>query len=113
MQAVVSGGTRLEEHDLADVNPRRKYTGFFGPRATTMNAEYLHHQEEVFRTKTNTDYCTVFFGNGLYRNKGDGTFEETSGKANAETFWPWGIAAGDFDSDPAMKALELGWARPD
>ncbi len=41
----------------------------------------------------------VFFGNALYRNKGDGTFEETSDKAGAETFWPWGIAAGDFNND--------------
>jgi hypothetical protein len=41
----------------------------------------------------------VVFGNTLYRNLGGGKFEETSDRAGAETFWPWGIAEGDFDSD--------------
>jgi hypothetical protein len=30
---------------------------------------------------------------------GDGKFAEVSDKAGMETFWPWGIAVGDFDSD--------------
>jgi hypothetical protein len=41
----------------------------------------------------------VFFGNALYRNLGYGRFEEISARAGAETFWPWGIAAGDFDNN--------------
>jgi hypothetical protein len=41
----------------------------------------------------------VFFGNGYYRNEGGGRFKEVSAEANLETFWPWGIAAGDFDND--------------
>jgi enediyne biosynthesis protein E4 len=38
----------------------------------------------------------VLFGNALYRNEGDGKFTEISDQAGLETFWPWGIATGDF-----------------
>jgi hypothetical protein len=41
----------------------------------------------------------VVFGNTLFLNKGGGKFEEVSDKAGMETFWPWGIATGDFDND--------------
>jgi hypothetical protein len=44
-------------------------------------------------------YGEVFFGNGLYHNLGGGKFEEVSDRASAETFWPWGVATGDFDND--------------
>jgi hypothetical protein len=41
----------------------------------------------------------VVFGNTLFKNLGGGRFQEISDRANLETFWPWGIAAGDFDND--------------
>lgn len=41
----------------------------------------------------------VVFGNALYRADGKGGFDEVSQEVNAETFWPWGIAAGDFDNN--------------
>jgi enediyne biosynthesis protein E4 len=41
----------------------------------------------------------VFFGNGFYRNEGGGKFTEISDRAGLETFWPWGVATGDFDND--------------
>jgi hypothetical protein len=41
----------------------------------------------------------VVYGNTLFKNLGGGKFEEVSEKANMETFWPWGIATGDFDND--------------
>src|SRR5688500_7883611 len=41
----------------------------------------------------------VEFGNTLFRNLGGGKFEETSTRADVETLWPWGVAAGDFDAD--------------
>jgi enediyne biosynthesis protein E4 len=44
-------------------------------------------------------YEEVVFGNALYKNLGSGKFVEMSGPANLETFWPWGIAVGDFDND--------------
>src|SRR5262249_53007898 len=39
------------------------------------------------------------FGNGCYRNDGNGKFTEVSDAAGLETFWPWGVATGDFDND--------------
>ncbi len=41
----------------------------------------------------------VLFGNVLYKNLGDGKFEEVTEEANLETFWPWGVATGDFNND--------------
>jgi hypothetical protein len=41
----------------------------------------------------------VVFGNTFYKNQGGGKFEEMSDRAGLETFWPWGIASGDFDND--------------
>ncbi|HET6164753.1 MAG TPA: CRTAC1 family protein [Planctomycetota bacterium] len=44
---------------------------------------------------------TVLFGNTFFLNQGDGTFVEKSAEAGLETWWPWGIAAGDFNDDGA------------
>jgi enediyne biosynthesis protein E4 len=41
----------------------------------------------------------VHFGNTFFRNLGGEKFEECAEKVGLETFWPWGIAAGDFDND--------------
>jgi hypothetical protein len=39
-------------------------------------------------------------GNHLLRNRGDGTFEDVSAKANANPFgWFWGASLADFDND--------------
>jgi enediyne biosynthesis protein E4 len=44
----------------------------------------------------------VVFGNTLFRSEGAGRFSEISDRSRLETFWPWGAAAGDFDSDGAV-----------
>jgi hypothetical protein len=55
----------------------------------------------------------VVFGNTLFRNKGGGAYEEVSDRAGAETFWPWGIAEGDFDGDGSVDAfLPAGMGYP-
>ncbi|MBC7821293.1 MAG: CRTAC1 family protein, partial [Planctomycetaceae bacterium] len=41
----------------------------------------------------------VVFGNTMFQNSGNGKFEEVSDKARLESFWPWGIATGDFDNN--------------
>ncbi len=41
----------------------------------------------------------LFFGNSFFRNEGGGRFTEVLEQANLETFWPWGVATGDFDND--------------
>jgi hypothetical protein len=55
----------------------------------------------------------VVFGNTLYRNLGGGKFEEVSQAAGAETLWPWGVAAADFDLDGREDAfLPAGMGYP-
>jgi hypothetical protein len=44
-------------------------------------------------------YDEVVFGNTLFKKLPSGRFAEVSDRANAETFWPWGVATGDFDND--------------
>jgi hypothetical protein len=46
-----------------------------------------------------TDLDALLFGNTLYRNGSEGRFLEISDAAGMETFWPWGVAIGDFDGD--------------
>jgi len=41
----------------------------------------------------------VIYGNTLFRNDGHGKYTEVSDAAGVETWWPWGIAAGDFNND--------------
>ncbi len=38
------------------------------------------------------------FGNAFFENRGD-HYEERSQELGAETFWPWGISAGDLNAD--------------
>jgi hypothetical protein len=85
-------------YDLAKVKEDRKYEKFFGPLLEDPGFKD-RQMEEVFAEKAKIPYATTFFGSGLYRNTGTGRFEEVSGKTGAETFFPWGIANGDFDND--------------
>jgi enediyne biosynthesis protein E4 len=39
------------------------------------------------------------FGNALFHNLGRGRFEEVSGPAGAENYWPWGPSVGDLNAD--------------
>jgi hypothetical protein len=66
----------------------RDYDPLGAARTETRLADTLH-----------IDYDKVVFGNTLYKNLGNGRFEEVSDKAGMETWWPWGIATGDFDND--------------
>jgi hypothetical protein len=59
------------------------------------DAPLLQKQKEVERMLGYSP-DEVLFGNALYRNDGDGKFTEVSDEAGLETFWPWGIATGDF-----------------
>jgi hypothetical protein len=49
--------------------------------------------------KEGENYDDLIFGNTLYRNLGQGKFTENAIPAGMETFWPWGIATGDYDDD--------------
>ena len=39
------------------------------------------------------------YGNALYRNLGDGEFEEVSDAMGTENYWPWGVSAADLNAD--------------
>jgi hypothetical protein len=67
---------------------KKKHKFMSGPRRADL-------EETVFKGRILKDV----FGNTLYKNLGGGKFREVSGKAGLETFWPWGLAAGDFDGD--------------
>jgi hypothetical protein len=78
-------------------NLKMKYPHLMGPfykrQVETVEAEKRLQQTVHFR------YEDVVFGNTLFKQLPSGKFEEVSDKANLETWWPWGIAVGDFDND--------------
>jgi hypothetical protein len=39
------------------------------------------------------------WGNALFHNDGTGSFAEVSEPMNTETYWPWGLSAGDLNAD--------------
>jgi hypothetical protein len=69
---------------------------------------------QIFR-QSGTDFVGVFqqmaSGNTLLRNKGDGTFEDTTAKSNAAPpGWFWGASFADFDNDGWQDIYEAdGW----
>jgi len=75
----------------------RKYPNLFGPLATIVPGA-VEREKEVIRS-AGTRYEELLFGNAFYRNDGGGQFTEMSDQLGLETFWPWGIADGDFDND--------------
>ena len=74
-----------------------KHTGVTGPLVLDEPQKELDFGA-VFKIK----YKESIFGNSFFQNNGKGKFEEISDKANLETFWPWGIATGDFDNNGFM-----------
>ena len=69
-----------------------------GPRANENDPAFISKQRQEF-AMNGQNYTEMLFGNALYRNLGNGKFEEGVVAAGLETFWPWGIATGDFDDD--------------
>jgi hypothetical protein len=78
-------------------NLKKKYPKALGPF-------YIREPEAAKAEKRFADsfkfrYEDVVFGNTLFKRLPSGKFEEVSDRANLETWWPWGIAVGDFDND--------------
>src|SRR5262249_23590595 len=58
------------------------------------------NDERIFGQANPIRYDEVLFGNTLFKAvPGGKKFAEVSDAAGAETFWPWGVATGDFDND--------------
>jgi enediyne biosynthesis protein E4 len=81
----------------------KKYRHIRGPLVEFSKEEA--EQDRQLADELRLDYDALLFGNALYKNLGDGKLEEISDRAGAETFWPWGIAAGDFDNDGFIDAF--------
>jgi hypothetical protein len=74
---------------------RKKYPSVSGPRTDEASIASEKGLLDVLKVRRDE----VIFGNTLFKNLGNGKFAEVSDQANMETFWPWGIATGDFDND--------------
>ena len=79
------------------VDAAKKYRRRSGPQAETDPA--VAASEKQISDEIGVDYESLLFGNTLFRNEGGGRFTEISDTAKMETFWPWGVAVGDFDND--------------
>ena len=82
--------------DTSD-NLRKKYDRILGPMFYRLQdcVEAEKNLAESFKLR----YEDVVFGNTLFKKLPSGRFAEVSDKAGMETFWPWGVATGDFDND--------------
>ncbi|MCE9583495.1 MAG: FG-GAP-like repeat-containing protein [Planctomycetes bacterium] len=56
-------------------------------------------EKEMFPKSFLNTSAPLVLGNALYRNDGNGHFEEVSGPMGAETYWPWGPSVGDLNAD--------------
>lgn len=87
----------MEHDEHQAIEPRRKYQHRAGPKAD-INPDVVG-KEQAVADRLGVDFGEVVFGNTLFRNEGGGRFTEVSDSAVIETFWPWGVATGDFDND--------------
>jgi enediyne biosynthesis protein E4 len=83
--------------ELARKHTRKKFDYYNGPMVEK-DPSLIQQEMDLART-IGFKHEECLFGNACYRNDGAGRFAEVSDGAGLETFWPWGIAAGDFDND--------------
>ena len=82
---------------FAQQSAGKKYDSVFGPMM--QQDASLAATEKKWSDTLNFKNGDVLFGNAFYRSTGKGLFTECSGDVGLETWWPWGIAVGDFDND--------------
>jgi hypothetical protein len=90
-----------EMMELVKANEKKKHPYVMGPFLSNpgLRSAAAVSKEKLFAEQFHIRYEEVIFGNTLFKNLGGGKFAEVSDKANMETFWPWGVATGDFDND--------------
>jgi hypothetical protein len=86
-----------ESLPLAVQSEKVKYPDRYGP--LVQNDPTLLDDEKEIARRIGYRKEEVVFGNTFYRNDGGDKLTEVSDAAGLETFWPWGIATGDFDND--------------
>jgi hypothetical protein len=79
-----------ETDPTGQIDPLVKYDSPWGKRASNWR---------IISAPDQTRVDGFLFGNTFFVNLGEGRFEERSGAAGLENFWPWGIVASDFDND--------------
>ncbi len=77
------------------LNEKKKFKHLMGPAYEGKGKDLEKKLAVLFQIQ----YDDVVFGNTLFKNLGNGKFEEVSEKAGVETLWPWGVATGDFNND--------------
>ena len=90
--------SRHSSEEMASENQHRRFHSSAGPSVNEDASGFIQHERAEFKVH-GEDYDALLFGNALYHNLGNGKFTETAIPAGMETFWPWGIATGDFDND--------------
>jgi hypothetical protein len=91
----------LREKDMSAFirkNEHMRYPGATGP-AVEFKQPWALEMENKYAESFQIQYDKVIFGNTLFKNLGGGRFQEVAQRAGMETFWPWGIATGDFNND--------------
>ncbi|MBI3463368.1 MAG: CRTAC1 family protein [Planctomycetes bacterium] len=83
--------------ELARRSEKEKFSTYFGPLGE--GDETAHQAALEMADLLEYQLSEVIHGNSFFKALGGGRFEEISNTANLETFWPWGIAAEDFDND--------------
>ncbi len=79
------------------VRPTVKYPSFYA--RAVQEGWVTKEKDRAFVAQAAIREEEIVFGNTLFRNLGGGKYEEVSGKAGWEVFWPWGIVEGDYDLD--------------
>ena len=64
-----------------------------GPEREKHKAD-IQYGEEFLQSQSRSVY-----GNGFYRNEGDGRYAEVSDRIGVENYWPWGLSVGDLNAD--------------
>jgi enediyne biosynthesis protein E4 len=77
---------------------KKKYSRLRGKRFEVA-PEMTEVEEQCLANLFGIRYEEVIFGNTFFKALPRGKFQEVSNQANLETWWPWGIATGDFDND--------------
>jgi len=89
---------RQTSRPTAVQNQHARFHSPAGPTVDERDPRFIASQRAEF-AMNGQNYSEMLFGNALYRNVGGGKFVEGAVAAGLETFWPWGIATGDFDDD--------------